>query len=71
MLRKSPQSGAASFFLLASPKGDDQATSGKMVDKIMKLRIFPDENGKTNLSLADVREWADPFGQPVHPLWRA
>jgi D-tyrosyl-tRNA(Tyr) deacylase len=35
-------------------QGDDQATIGKMVDKIMKLRIFPDENGKTNLSLASV-----------------
>ena len=37
-------------------QGDDQATIGKMVDKIMKLRIFPDENGKTNLSLASVNE---------------
>ena len=35
-------------------QGDDQATIGKMVDKIMKLRIFPDENGKTNLSLSQV-----------------
>ena len=26
----------------------------KMADKICKLRIFEDENGKTNLSLADV-----------------
>ena len=25
-----------------------------MADKICKLRIFEDENGKTNLSLADV-----------------
>jgi D-tyrosyl-tRNA(Tyr) deacylase len=25
-----------------------------MVDKIKKLRIFPDENGKTNLSIDDV-----------------
>ncbi len=25
-----------------------------MVDKIYKLRIFPDENGKTNLSLKEV-----------------
>jgi D-tyrosyl-tRNA(Tyr) deacylase len=35
-------------------QGDNQAIIGKMVDKIMKLRIFPDENGKTNLSLAQV-----------------
>ena len=26
----------------------------KYVDKICKMRIFEDENGKTNLSLADV-----------------
>ena len=26
----------------------------KMLDKMIKLRIFEDENGKTNLSLADV-----------------
>ena len=32
---------------------DDEATAHRMVDKIYKLRIFPDENGKTNLSLAD------------------
>jgi D-tyrosyl-tRNA(Tyr) deacylase len=25
-----------------------------MVEKIKKLRIFPDENGKTNLSVEDV-----------------
>ena len=27
----------------------------KLADKICRLRIFEDENGKTNLSLADVR----------------
>ena len=26
----------------------------KMVDKIQKLRLFPDENGKTNLSVNDI-----------------
>ena len=33
---------------------DDRKTADKLVDKMIKLRIFPDENGKTNLSLADV-----------------
>jgi len=33
---------------------DDKAKIEKAVDKIQKLRIFADENGKTNLSIADV-----------------
>lgn len=35
-------------------QGDDQTVIAKMVDKVLKLRIFPDENGKTNLSLDKV-----------------
>ena len=35
-------------------EGDDEALAGKMASKVSKLRIFPDENGKTNLSLKDV-----------------
>jgi len=33
---------------------DDKALADKMVKKLCGLRIFDDENGKTNLSLADV-----------------
>lgn len=33
---------------------DDEALVDKCVDKITKLRIFEDENGKTNCSLSDV-----------------
>ena len=33
---------------------DDEAIAKKMAEKIFKLRIFPDENGKTNLSLSSV-----------------
>ena len=29
--------------------GDDIRIAQKMADKIVKLRVFPDENGKTNL----------------------
>lgn len=36
-------------------EGDDERTVEKYLAKIMKLRIFQDENGKTNLSIMDVR----------------
>lgn len=35
-------------------EGDTEETAGRFADKILKLRIFEDENGKTNLSMADV-----------------
>ena len=35
-------------------RGDGEATASAMVKKLCGLRIFDDENGKTNLSLADV-----------------
>ena len=40
--------------LLGIGDGDDKSKVEKMVDKIQKLRIFPDENGKTNLSISDI-----------------
>lgn len=33
---------------------DNEDILPKMADKVVKLRIFPDENGKTNKSLTDV-----------------
>lgn len=36
-----------------SAEGDEQKIQ-KFADKLLKLRIFDDENGKTNLSLSDV-----------------
>ncbi len=35
-------------------EGDTHELAVKMANKVSKLRIFPDENGKTNLSLKDV-----------------
>lgn len=35
-------------------EGDTKEMLSKYVEKIMKLRIFSDENGKTNLSIKDV-----------------
>ena len=43
------------FLLLVSFKdGDNEEIAQKMAQKISKLRVFLDENGKTNLSLSDV-----------------
>lgn len=43
------------FLVLAGAgQGDTDEIADKMVKKLLGLRIFPDENGKTNLSLADV-----------------
>ena len=35
-------------------EGDDFGVAKKMAEKVCKLRVFPDETGKTNRSLADV-----------------
>lgn len=40
--------------LVGVSQTDDKAIADKMVDKMIKLRIFEDAEGKTNLSLADV-----------------
>ena len=43
------------FLVLAGVYADDtKAIADKMVKKLCGLRIFADENGKTNLALADV-----------------
>lgn len=42
------------LLLLGVSDTDTEAIAQKMVDKICKLRIFQDEDGKTNRSLADV-----------------
>lgn len=42
------------MILLGVSDEDTRETAKKLADKICKLRIFEDENGKTNLSLADV-----------------
>ena len=41
--------------LLGVKKGDEQEDVTKLVNKIVNLRIFADENGKMNLSLLDVQ----------------
>lgn len=46
--------GKGFLILLGVSDEDNEETAEKMADKICKLRIFEDENGKTNLSLQDV-----------------
>lgn len=46
--------GKGYLVLLGVGKGDTEQTADFYIEKMLKLRIFADENGKTNLSLADV-----------------
>ncbi len=46
--------GRGFLVLLGISGSDNEAVADRMADKICKLRIFEDENQKTNLSLADV-----------------
>ena len=46
--------GSGFLILLGVSDEDNESVADKMADKICKLRIFADENGKTNLSLTDV-----------------
>lgn len=48
------QIGKGFMILLGVADGDTAELADKLADKICRLRIFEDENGKTNLSLADV-----------------
>ena len=42
------------LLLVGFTLGDDEKIVSKMVDKILSLRVFPDENGQINISLQDV-----------------
>lgn len=46
--------GPGMLVLAGIGKDDDESVADKMTSKLLKLRIFPDANGKTNLSLADI-----------------
>lgn len=46
--------GKGFLILLGAAEGDTEELAEKLADKICRLRIFEDENGKTNLSLDDV-----------------
>lgn len=42
------------YLLLGVKKGDDKTDATLLAEKISKLRIFSDDNGKMNLSIKDV-----------------
>jgi len=46
--------GKGILILLGVAEGDTRQLAERMADKICRLRMFEDENGKTNLSLEDV-----------------
>ena len=46
--------GKGYLVLLGVTHGDTEAAADKIADKLVKLRIFEDENGKTNRSIEDV-----------------
>ena len=48
------QIGKGYLLLIGVSNEDTKQIADKMLEKISKLRIFEDENGKTNLSIADV-----------------
>ena len=49
------QIGKGYLVLIGVSDSDTEAVADKMIRKMTGLRIFADENGKTNLSLADVK----------------
>ena len=46
--------GKGYLMLLGVGEGDTGEIAEKMVDKLFRLRIFEDENGKSNLSVQDI-----------------
>ena len=46
--------GQGILLLLGVQKGDDHSVADKLLQKILNYRIFPDDDGKMNLSLADI-----------------
>ena len=47
--------GAGLLVFVCAEPGDTESQAGKLVDKLLKLRIFADDAGKMNRSVQDVR----------------
>ena len=41
--------------LVCAERGDDEGAAQNLLDKLLAIRVFPDETGKTNCSLKQVR----------------
>ena len=52
--RKAATIGPGFVLLVGAGPDDDEATVRRMADKLADLRVFADEAGRMNLSLADV-----------------
>lgn len=46
--------GQGLLVLLGLDKGDDHSTADRMLDKLLAYRVFPDDEGRMNRSVADV-----------------
>ena len=46
--------GAGLLVLLGLDKGDDAGIAARMLDKLLAYRVFPDDEGRMNRSVADV-----------------
>ena len=47
--------GQGLLVLLGLDKGDDTVAVDRMLDKLLAYRVFPDDRGRMNLSVADAR----------------
>ncbi len=48
------ETGRGLLLLLGLEKDDDLARGEKLLDKVLAYRVFPDDEGRMNLSLADI-----------------
>lgn len=48
------QIGRGLLVLVGVEKHDDETTAKRLLERILTYRVFPDEQGKMNLSLADI-----------------
>ena len=51
--------------LIGVGENDTEEIADKFIKKLVNMRIFEDENGKTNLSLADVRFSSPSMSNPM------